>query len=151
MSYKVTQEGTEGHAAILRTDRHGLMEATLYHGSDDKELDTDAVNPMRGRFDLCLTSDREIAATYGEHVHEIEFEGYCSTPADVVEVADEHGLNDGPQRIDEDSPYFYLLLDDERVQDALVEEGHEAVRFEDENLDNEIHETIRVLDPSCIQ
>lgn len=122
----------------------------LYHGSDQEDIDLTKENPERGRFDLCLTPSREIAASYGEHVHEIEFDGYTSCAEEVVEIANERGLNDGPQAITADSPYFYLLLDDPRVQDALVEEGHEAVRYEDENLDNEIHETIRVLDPSTI-
>jgi len=123
----------------------------LYHGSDDAELDFDAENPMRERYDLCLTPDREIASTYGEHVHEVEFDGCCSTPEEVVEIADERGLQKHfSQRIEADSPYFYLLLDDERVQDALVEEGISAVRFEDENIHNRPHETVRVLEPGHI-
>jgi len=121
----------------------------LYHGSDST-VDFDGTNPERGRYDVCLTPSREIAETYGDVVHEVEFDGYPSTPADVVEVADKHGLNDGPQRIEADSPYFYLLLDDPEVQEALVEEGHEAVRYTDENIDNVEHETIRVLEPGHI-
>jgi len=121
----------------------------LYHGSES-DIDFDEENPERGRYDVCLTPSKEIAETYGDTVHEVEFDGYCSTPADVVEVADMYGLNDGPERIEADSPYFYLLLDDPEVQDALVEEGHEAVRYEDENIENVTHETIRVLEPGHI-
>lgn len=54
------------------------------------------------------------------------------------------------RRIEADSPYFYLLLDDKEVQDALVEEGREAVRFTDENIENVQHETVRVLEPGHI-
>jgi hypothetical protein len=127
------------------------MTQTLYHGSEDTEIDFDAANPMRERYDLCLTPDREIAETYGDEVYELRFEGYCSTPEDVVEVADKHDLQKHfSQRIEADSPYFYLLLDDERVQDALIKEGHEAVRFTDENIRNRRHETIRVLEPGHI-
>jgi hypothetical protein len=126
------------------------MTQTLYHGSDS-EVDFSEENPERGRYDVCLTPSKEIAATYGDEVHEVRFDGYCSTPADVVEVADKHGLNDKPERIGADSPYFYLLLDDPQVQEALVEEGHEAVRFTDENIENREHETIRVLEPGLIE
>ena len=123
----------------------------LYHGSDDAEIDFDADNPLREQYDVCLTPDREIAATYGEHVHEVEFEGVADGPEIVVEIADEYGLQERfSQRIEADSPYFYLLLDDEKVQQALVKEGVTAVRFRDENIYNRSHETIRVLEPGHI-
>jgi len=122
----------------------------LYHGTDS-DIDFDGTNPERGRYDVCLTPDREIAATYGDTVHEVEYDGYASGPEEVVEIADEYGLNrEGPNRIEADSPFFYLLLDDPEVQDALVEEGITAVRYEDENIENEVHETIRVLEPGHI-
>jgi hypothetical protein len=123
----------------------------FYHGSGDKEMDLGARNPKRGRFDLCLTPDREIAGTYGEHVHELTFDGYTSTPEEVVEIANERDLNgEGANFIDADSPFFYMLLDDPKVQDALVEEGHSAVRYTDENIENETHETVRVLEPGLV-
>lgn len=122
----------------------------LYHGSDNA-VDFDGMNPERGRYDVCLTPDREIAETYGDVVHEVEFDGSADDPEIVVEIADEYGLNrEGPNRIEADSPFFYLLLDDKAVQDALVEEGVTAVRYEDENIENEVHETIRVLEPGHI-
>jgi len=122
----------------------------LYHGSDS-EVDFSEENPDRGRYDVCLTPDREIAETYGDVVHEVEYDGTADDPEIVVEIADEYGLNrEGPNRITADSPFFYLLLDDPEVQDALVEEGVTAVRYEDENIENKVHETIRVFEPGLI-
>lgn len=92
----------------------------LYHGSDSA-VDFSEENPSRGRYDVCLTPSREIAETYADEVHEVSFDGSADDPEIVVEIADEHGLNrEGPNRITADSPFFYLLLDDPEVQDALV-------------------------------
>jgi len=122
----------------------------LYHGSDS-EVDFSEENPSRGRYDVCLTPSEEIAATYGDEVHGVEFDGAAEEPEIVVEIADEYGLNrEGPNRIEADSRFFYLLLDDPEVQDALVKEGVTAVRYEDENIENHLHETIRVLEPGHI-
>jgi hypothetical protein len=126
------------------------MPSAMYHGSDSA-VDFSDENPERGRYDVCLTPSREIAATYGDEVHEVEFDGSADDPEIVVEIADEYGLNrEGPNRIEADSPFFYLLLDDPEVQDALVSEGVYAVRYEDENIENRTHETIRVLEPGHI-
>ena len=122
----------------------------LYHGTDS-DIDFDSDNPERGRYDVCFTPDREIAASYGDTVHEVEFGGSADGPEIVVEIADEYGLNrEGPNRIEAGSPFFYLLLDDPEVQDALVAEGVYAVEYEDENIENTTHETIRVLEPGHI-
>jgi len=145
--YKQVKKG-EG-----RTDRCSpeTLSTMLYHGSDDKAIDFAADNPMREQYDLCLTPNRKVAETYGEHVHEVEFDGVADDPEIVVEIADEYGLQDRfSQRIEADSPYFYLLLDDEKVQQALVAEGVTAVRFEDENIHNCTHETIRVFKPGHV-
>jgi len=122
----------------------------LYHGTDS-DIDFDSDNPERGRYDVCLTPSRDIAQTYGDTVHEVEFDGTADGPEIVVEIADEYGLNrEGPNHIEADSPFFYLLLNDPEVQDALVEEGVYAVEYEDENIENRTHETIRVLEPGHI-
>lgn len=124
---------------------------TLYHGTDDSSFDPAQVNPDRGRFDICLTDDANVAAGYGEHVHAFTGKLYAHDAEDVVEIADEYGLNRaGHERIEADSPYFYLLIDEPAVQDALVAEGIYAVEYEDEDWDNEIHTCIRVLKPGLV-
>ena len=128
---------------------------TYFHGTDT-EIDFTASNPMRGRYDLCLTDEREVAEGYaeemgGDKVYELAFEGVASEPEEVVEIADAHGLNDGPERIEADSPYFYLLIDDPAVQDALAAEGIHAVEYEDEDWDNEIHTCLRVFTPGKVR
>ena len=126
------------------------MEATLYHGTDT-DINFNANNPVRGRFDICLTDDADVAAEYGDTVHEVAFDGVTSDAEEVVEIADEYGLNDGPQRIEADSPYFYLLIDDSRVQDALEAEGIDAVEYDDEDINNDEHRCIRVFNADAIR
>lgn len=125
------------------------MQATLYHGTDTA-LDLTTNNPQRGRFDLCLTDDADVAAGYGDTVHTIRFNGVTSDVEEAVEIADERGLNDGPQRITADSPYVYLLLDDSRVQDALQDEGIDAVKYDDEDWSNTEHTCIRVFNRDAV-
>ena len=142
------KKGERGTRPALLTKARKPM--TLFHGTDS-DIDFTAENPERGRYDVCLTPDADVAEGYGDDVHEVELDVVADDPETVVEIADEYGLNrEGPNRIDADSPFFYLLIDDPQVQDALVEEGVTAVRYEDEDWDNAIHTCYRVLEPGHI-
>lgn len=118
---------------------------TYFHGTDN-EIDFTADNPTRGRFDICFTDDADVAAGYGETVHAVDLSVVPSTAEEVVEIADAHDLNgEGCDRIEADSPYFYLLIDEPAVQDALEAEGIHAVEYDDEDWDNVQHTCIRVF------
>ena len=124
---------------------------TYVHGTDTA-IDFTATNPERGRFDICFTDDAEVAAGYGETVHAVELNVVPSTAEEVVEIADAHGLNgEGHERIEADSPYFYLLIDEPAVQDALEAEGIHAVEYADEDWDNDEHMCIRVFSAHVIK
>ncbi|NBC16692.1 MAG: hypothetical protein GVY18_05160 [Bacteroidetes bacterium] len=124
---------------------------TLFHGTDS-DIDFSQVNPERGRYDVCLTDDEDVAAGYGETVHAVTLGRVALADAEqVVEIADAHGLNrEGHERIEADSPYFYLLADEPAVQDAVAEE-FDGIEYEDEDWNNEVHTCYRIFKPGVIR
>ena len=125
------------------------MTRTLIHHTDDADFDPTALNPRREKFDLCLTDSRDVAG-YGDYAYEVTVDAALASPEQVVEIADEHGLNrEGPNRITADSPFFYLLADEPNVQRAVAKD-FDGIRYEDEDWDNSPHECYRIFNPDCI-
>jgi len=125
----------------------------LFHGSQS-EVDFSETNPNHGRYDVCLTPSRDAAARYGETVHKVECDAYVGEMPDIreaVEMAVERG-DAGPETASLlDGPYAYLAVDEPGVQKALVDIGVSAVRYDDEDPDNDRHECVRVLEPGHIE
>lgn len=124
-----------------------------FHGTPDKNFDPSAWNPSRGRFDLCLVPDRDVALGYAEEMgggHVVEFElKYSPDPVWIaLRALDKAGYD--YSWIDVDGPYVYLLFDEIEVQDILEEAGIYAIEYEDEDWSNKAHTCVRVFNPEAL-
>jgi hypothetical protein len=126
----------------------------MFHGSSQK-VDFDGTNPERGRYDVCLTPDRDAAECYATQdgdgvVHKVELDAHVGEMPDIREAVEKTDVGPETESL-LDGPYAYLAVDEPEVQEALVEMGVSAVRYEDEDPDNVRHECVRVLEPGHVE
>lgn len=124
---------------------------TYYHGTDAKDFDPTTINPVAGRFDLCLTDEIEVAQAYAEdersgdgerNVYAITVKRYGMGLADEEEA--EEIIKDllGVDSLD---MWLFEYLDDPAVMEAIVSAGFGGVEFVDQSpIDYAEHDTVRL-------
>lgn len=130
------------------------MEDTYYHGTRHSDFDATSENPEFGRFDLCLTPDADVALEYAEdhatgegepvvHSITIAFDDIADEE-EVVEIVEEvFGIEVGEWDL-------FNYIDTNEVQEALVAAGFRGCYYQDASMGGELHDTLRIFDPSII-
>lgn len=109
----------------------------MYHGSIRK---FDGLNR-----DICLAYDAEVSIAYLN-----SNAGYLYTiEVSNARIADEEDIQNTASELGYEDDYVFESADRDKVQQALIEAGYDAMQYGDVAPDNAFeHETLRILNPA---
>jgi len=116
----------------------------MFHGSD-KDIDITQDNPHAGRQDLCLTDDEDIAAEYGDVIHELDVDTGIGGSLNIADEEEARAIVCDVYGIDSLDLWLFEALDDPEVMEAIVEAGFHGVDFVDQSPESFCeHDTLRL-------